>query len=101
MTLLVSLVSGKAIIMGADSAMTTSLPGSRGDLALFGFHKVLGINLYGGFGVSVAGDACVGENKTWITDWIYQFAMNVAESDNFLDFAKELAATLDDESTAQ
>jgi len=101
MTLLVSLVSGNAIIMGADSAMVESAPGPRGTIALHGFDKVLGINRYGGFGISIAGAAWVGEQRTWVNDWINQFAMDVAQANNFLEFAQELADTLSTESVAE
>ena len=91
MSLLVTVVCPDGIVMGVDSALTTSEGGDV--LTLSSFPKVLPIPKLNS-GLSFAGAANFG--SSWISTWLKDFIGKVAVTDSLSAFAEELVTTLNE-----
>lgn len=96
MTLLVAAVLPIGIVLGADSAMTDHL---NGQVRVFtGFPKIVSSDRLGGIGIAIAGDAQVGHDQTWVSEWVDQFVSDQSAAVDLDGLARELAEALDAES---
>lgn len=96
MTLLLTMVAGDGIVMGADSSLFWREQGE--ELTLTGFPKIIPVPRLN-MGISVAGSARIGAEgrSSWVSPWLQKFALEGSKAESFTAFADELVETLNEE----
>lgn len=89
MTLLLTIAAPDALVMAADSALTTRIDGDL--VSLTGFTKIVYVPKLR-MGISITGSARVG--GTWTHLWLAKYCDEVATKESPDEFAIELAETL-------